>query len=70
MNDKELTNLSTKILEYCNKFDIPLELLFEFYSVSSDADLISACEKDWRYCIPKDIAVNEFIPQTQNKIAA
>jgi hypothetical protein len=40
------------------------QLLFEFYSVSSDADLISACEKDWRYCIPKDIAVDSFIPRT------
>lgn len=29
MNDKELIILSTKILEYCNKFDIPLEYLFE-----------------------------------------
>ena len=46
------------------------QLLLEFYSVSSDADLISACEKDWRYCIPKNIAVDEFIPRTQNKIAA
>lgn len=29
MNDKELIILSTKILEYCNKFDIPLEYLLE-----------------------------------------
>lgn len=29
MNDKDLIILSTKILEYCNKFDIPLEYLFE-----------------------------------------
>lgn len=29
MNDKELIILSMKILEYCNKFDIPLEYLFE-----------------------------------------
>lgn len=40
------------------------QLLFEFYSVSSDEDLISACEKDWRYCIPKDIAIDGFIPRT------
>lgn len=29
MNDKELIILSTKILEYCNKYDIPLEYLLE-----------------------------------------
>lgn len=40
------------------------QLLFEFYSVSSDEDLISSCEKDWRFCIPKDIAVDGFIPRT------
>lgn len=40
------------------------QLLFEFYSVSSDEDLITACENDWRYTIPKDIAVDGFIPRT------
>jgi hypothetical protein len=40
------------------------QLLYEFYSVSNDEQLISACENDWRYCIPKDIAVNGFIPRT------
>ncbi|OQB59850.1 MAG: hypothetical protein BWX95_02473 [Bacteroidetes bacterium ADurb.Bin141] len=40
------------------------KLLFEFYAVNSDEDLITACENDWRYCIPKDIAVDGFIPRT------
>jgi hypothetical protein len=40
------------------------KLLFEFYTVNSDEDLITACENDWRYCLPKDIAVDGFIPRT------
>ena len=40
------------------------KFLFEFYGVSSDKDLISACRNDWRYCIPKDIGENGFIPRT------
>ncbi|HMS71271.1 MAG TPA: hypothetical protein PKD18_24175, partial [Saprospiraceae bacterium] len=39
-------------------------LLYEFYSASTDEELITACESDWRYCIPKDIAVDGFIPRT------
>lgn len=40
------------------------KLLYAFYSVSTDVDLIIACENDWRYCIPKDIAVDGYIPRT------
>jgi hypothetical protein len=40
------------------------KLLYTFYSVSSDEHLITACEDDWRYCIPKDIAIDGFIPRT------
>lgn len=40
------------------------KLLYEFYEVNTDEDLITACENDWRYCVPKDIAVNGFIPRT------
>ena len=40
------------------------KLLFEFYNVSTDDDLIQACENDWRFAIPKDIAVEGFIPRT------
>lgn len=46
------------------------QMLLNFYGVKSDEDLIVACENDWRFCIPKDIAVNGLISQTQNKIAA
>lgn len=40
------------------------KLLYEFYLVLSDKELIYACANDWRYCIPKDIAVDGFIPRT------
>lgn len=40
------------------------ELLYDFYQVSTDEELITACENDWRYSIPKDIAVDGFIPRT------
>ena len=40
------------------------QMLLKFYGVKSDADLIAACESDWRFCIPKDIAVDGFIPRT------
>lgn len=40
------------------------KLLYDFYSVSSDEDLIAACRNDWRYCIPRDIAEDGFIPRT------
>ncbi|MCA6380950.1 MAG: hypothetical protein IM574_13045 [Cytophagales bacterium] len=39
-------------------------LLYNFYSASNDAELITACESDWRYCIPVDIAIEGFIPRT------
>ncbi len=40
------------------------EMLYEFYQVKTDEELITACEKDWRFVIPKDIAVDGFIPRT------
>lgn len=40
------------------------KFLYKFYSVTSDEKLITACENDWRYCIPTDIAVDGFIPRT------
>lgn len=39
-------------------------MLYEFYEVTTDENLISACEADWRFCIPKDIAIKGFIPRT------
>lgn len=40
------------------------QMLYEFYEVDNDIDLIAKCESDWRFCIPKDIAVDGFIPRT------
>lgn len=40
------------------------QMLYEFYKVKNDDDLIVACENDWRFTIPKDIAVDGFIPRT------
>ena len=40
------------------------KMLYEFYKVKNDEDLIVACENDWRFAIPKDIAVAGFIPRT------
>ncbi len=40
------------------------QMLYEFYEVENDIDLITKCEGDWRFCIPKDIAVAGFIPRT------
>lgn len=40
------------------------KVLYDFYKVNSDKNLITACENDWHYCIPKDIAVDGFIPRT------
>lgn len=39
-------------------------LLFDHYGVVNAEDLILACETDWRFCIPKDIAIDGFIPRT------
>lgn len=44
------------------------KLLHDFYSSSTDEELITACENDWRYCIPKDIAIDGFIPRTPHVI--
>ena len=39
-------------------------LLFNFYGVDTEPDLITACEKDWRFVIPTDIAENGYLPRT------
>jgi hypothetical protein len=39
-------------------------MLYWFYDVTSDEQLVSKCEQDWRFCIPTDIAENGFIPRT------
>lgn len=40
------------------------QMLYKFYKVSTDEELVVACETDWRFCIPKDIAEGGFIPRT------
>ena len=40
------------------------QMLYKFYKVSNDEELVAACENDWRFCIPKDIAESGFIPRT------
>ncbi len=39
-------------------------MLFEFYNVKNDEDLVQACENDWRFVLPSEIAVEGFIPRT------
>ncbi|MFK5972623.1 MAG: hypothetical protein QM485_05015 [Flavobacteriaceae bacterium] len=34
------------------------------YGVTDDLSLIRACDNDWRFCIPSDIAEEGFIPRT------
>ena len=40
------------------------KMLFKYYGVYTKEALITACENDWRFCIPKDIAIDGFIPRT------
>ena len=40
------------------------DLLYVHYAVNSDEELIITSQNDWRFCIPKDIAVEGFIPRT------
>jgi len=40
------------------------KMLLDFYKVKTDQKLIDACESDWRFCIPADIAEDGFIPRT------
>ncbi|MEZ4884117.1 MAG: hypothetical protein R3E32_05195 [Chitinophagales bacterium] len=39
-------------------------VLYEFYDVDNNKDLLLKAENDWRFCIPSDIAENGFIPRT------
>lgn len=50
-------------LEVVHKEELK-KMLYEFYNVDTDENLITACESDWRFTIPKDIAVDGFIPRT------
>jgi hypothetical protein len=41
-----------------------LEILFKYYSVQSKEKLIEVVQKDWRFVIPRKIAVDGFVPRT------
>lgn len=41
-----------------------IEELYSYYGVNDDKDLIEACNKDWRFAIPSDIAEGNVIPRT------
>ena len=41
-----------------------LNILYDFYNVKNDRELINACNNDWRFVIPNDIAENGYIPRT------
>jgi len=40
------------------------KMLMEFYKVDTETKLKLACEADWRFVIPKDIATEGFLPRT------
>jgi hypothetical protein len=70
--DVIITNLSNAIIQG-NTVGENLEIiynkhlkamLFDFYKISTEEDLLVAAENDWRFCIPKDIAENGYIPRT------
>ncbi|MCD4694645.1 MAG: hypothetical protein K8S16_00285 [Bacteroidales bacterium] len=44
--------------------DVFKQMLYEFYVVDNDLDLIKSTENDWRFCIPEDIAEEGFVPRT------
>jgi len=54
MDNKELINLSTKILEYCNKFDIPLEYLFEILEDQKVTPMIRGKAMEYNAFLPLD----------------
>lgn len=50
-------------LEIVHNIDLR-SMLFDFYKATTDLDLIAACEKDWRFVIPTDIAEDGYLPRT------
>lgn len=50
-------------LEVIHKVNVK-RLVYDFYNVDNDEDLIIESTNDWRYCIPSDIAEEGFIPRT------
>ncbi len=39
-------------------------ILYNYYNVNDDASLVTACDNDWRFVIPEDIAIDGVIPRT------
>lgn len=56
-------NTISEHLEIIHKVNIR-RLLYAFYKVDKDKDLVIRSTADWRYCIPSDIAQDGFIPRT------
>jgi len=44
--------------------DKMIEVLSNHYHVDNIEDIIFACNDDWRFAIPTDIAVDNFVPRT------
>lgn len=56
-------NTVSEHLEVIHKEELK-KMLYEYYRVDTDEKLITASENDWRFAIPKDIAIDGFIPRT------
>ena len=41
-----------------------IEVLYDYYKVSDPQSLVVACNNDWRFAIPSDIAEGNVIPRT------
>ena len=70
--DVVLCNLSNAIIQGRTVGD-QLELLYDsdtvdilmsYYNVTDENELLEAANKDWRFVLPEDIAVDGFIPRT------
>jgi hypothetical protein len=40
------------------------EILKKFYNASTNREILTACQKDWRFAIPEDIAIDGYVPRT------
>lgn len=56
-------NTISEELEIIDKKEFK-KILYEYYTVNDDKSLFKACSSDWRFVIPKSIAVEGFIPRT------
>ena len=65
-NSVNAVYLGNTVGESLEVIDDPVlkDILYQHYAVSTDKELIEACDNDWRFCLPQDIAVEGFIPRT------